>query len=309
VLGPCKLAEGSPLAAELLGGDAAVRGAKHKLELQPQPGQVHAWNVNITGVGEPATVASLMAAAGSLLFQWTEEGAKQASVAKQLCNCTIRLTAGSATHSLALRPTVIGSPIVVEIEKPSTARWSLGDLPPGKQIVVEVTRVEGLKEATVEPQQVIAGDALFVWFSDGPKSAPSLGVKLDTSANARDVEIKQQSYIKLEEQDPRPYRRKELQTQHAMLMQKLDFIGPELTLTKNSRPTRDVEKLLKEQKIDALAKQHLLASKSIDQIGFATSFAEKYPGTVQVHCRVYYHTGDYELDLYRTEPAPVPRKR
>jgi hypothetical protein len=243
-----------------------------------------------------------------LLFQWTDDAASQAAVARQLCNCTFRLTAGSAKHSLALRTPLVGTPLVVDSEKPATTRWQIGDLPPSKQLVIEVTRVAGFKDAAAEPKQVTAGEALFVWFSDAPKSTP-LALELDTSANARDVEIKQQAYIKLEEQDPRPYRRKELQNQHVLLMKKLEFIGPELSLTKKSRPSTDVEKLLREQKLDALAKQHLLTSKVIDQITFATSFAEKNPGTIQIHCRVYYQSGDYQLDLFRTEEAPPPRKR
>jgi hypothetical protein len=285
-----------------------VRGTRHKFELQPQVNHARSWQFLLTGVGQPSVIANLTAGADQLLFQWTEEAAKQAAVARQLCNCTVALTAGSSKHFLGLRPAIVASPIVVDVEKPATSKWTLGELPVGKHIFVEVTRVEGLKDTLVEPKQpVVVGEPITVWLGEEPKSLP-LAVKLSTSSNARDFEIKQQAHIRFEEQEPRLYRRKELLGQHFTFMQQLELIGPELTKTKNSRPTRDVEKLLKEQKIDALAKQQLAIGKTLETINFATGFAEKYGGAVLVHVRVYYQAGDHQLDLLRTEEAPPAKK-
>jgi hypothetical protein len=117
----------------------------------------------------------------------TDEALKQAPVAKQLCNCTLKFTAAQTQHVLALRQPALGAPVVVDIEKPGSTKWNIGDLPIGKQVFLEVTRVEGLKDSMIEPKQVASGDLLTVWLGESNKSLP-LGIKLDTSSTARDVE-------------------------------------------------------------------------------------------------------------------------
>jgi hypothetical protein len=303
VLGKYKPAEGVPLTASLLGGESAVRGTKHKFELQARAGQPQVWEILLTGAGQPITVATLTGAADSVSFQWTEEAVKQAAVAKQLCNCTVELTAGGAKHALGLRTPVMGSPLIVDVEKPVSTKLTIGDLPIGKQVFVEVTRVEGIKDTQVEPKQVATGEEIWVWLGDAPKSFP-LAAKLATSSNARDVEIKQQAYVKLDEQEPQIYRRKDLLALHQASLQQFDFISMELKKKKDSRPRQEIERQLRDQIVEGLAKQQLTLGNVMEHINFATGFAEKHHGSVLVHFRVYYQAGETKLDLYRSEEAP-----
>jgi serine/threonine protein kinase len=308
-LGPIALADDIPLTVALLGGESAVRGTRHKFEMQAKADRPRSWDFLMSGVGMPSSIATLNASDGILRFQWTEEGVKQAAIAKQLCNCALALTAGSARHIVALRTAILGAPLVVEIEKPATVKWNIGDLPLGKQVFVEVTRVEGPKATQVEPKQaVVSGEMVTVWAGETAKSLP-LAIKLDSSSNAREVEIKQLPHVKLEGQEPRVYRRKEMLTLHQQSMQQLELIDPEINRTKASRPTREVEKKLKEQKIDTLSKQKLQIGNVLEQINYATGFAEKHQGTAIVQLRVYYQAGEAQVDLLRTEEAPPAGKK
>jgi hypothetical protein len=302
VLGPLKLPEAASVTAALVGGEAAVRGTRHKFDLEAKADQPRVWQFVLSGVGQSSTIATLAAGAGNLLFEWTDEALKQAAVAKQLCNCTVVLSAGDLRHSVALREPVLGSPLVLDIEKPGTTRLPIGDLPIGKQLFLEVTRVEGPKDAQVEPEQVAVGEELIIWLGDEPKSLP-LAVKLDTSSSGRDVEIKQQAHVKLEEQAAQIYRRKDLVNLHAMLTVQVERLAVDLKKTKDSRPRQDAEKLLREQMLDSLARQQLLFGKRVEQLNFATGFTERYGTGAQVHFRIYYQSGEHQLDLYRTEEA------
>jgi hypothetical protein len=67
-------------------------------------------------------------------------------------------------------------------------------------------------------------------------------------------------------------------------------------------------KLLKEQKLEALGKQQLVLGKMLEKINFATGFEEKFSGSVQIHFRVYYQSGDTRLELLRTEESRPLRK-
>jgi hypothetical protein len=69
VLGPCNVPDDKAISAALLGGDSAVRGTKHKFELQTKPDQPRVWDALVTGVGSPSVIATFTVGAGNLLFE------------------------------------------------------------------------------------------------------------------------------------------------------------------------------------------------------------------------------------------------
>jgi hypothetical protein len=312
VLGPCKLDDKAPLSVTLLGGDAAIRSARQKFELQPKAGSPQGWDFALTGGPAPVNIATLSAKEGSLIFQWTEEGVKQATVAKQLSNCALNLVAGSAKQAVALRTVVLGAPLPIEIDKSgASVKWSLGDLPVAKHVFVEVTRVEGIKANKPEPKTANLGEPITVWLGATDKSYP-LALKLTTSANARGVEVKLQPQVKLEGQEARLYRRKELLNLQPQIENELPFLAEKLEQAKRDRPSTDPLKgPLEKKQIDdrkaALTVQLAQRTTMRDQINYLIGFNDTYQGSA-IHFRVSYQAGDTKIDLLRTEEEPPPGK-
>jgi serine/threonine protein kinase len=309
VLGPFKIDDAATLIVTLLGADGAIRASRQKFELQPRPGSTRDWDFFLTGGAAPAVIATLSAKEGNLLFQWTDEGLKQAPLAKQLCNCALDLTSGASHHVAALRTAMNGDPLVVEIDKPSvSAKWNIGDLPVAKQLFLQVTRTEGIKAYRQEPKgPVNVGETLTIATGATDKSTP-LHLKLSTSANARAVDIKLMPQVKLEGQEQRAYRRKDLLGLQPQVSQEIKLLETQIKQEKARRPTQEIEKLARDQKVAALTSEILVRANVEEQLRFLTSFADNFPGTALIHFRVYYQAGDHQIDLLRTEEAPPPAK-
>ena len=315
-LGPCRIPEGTPLEATLLGGDGAVRGTKHRFELQPQADATNSWNIVLTGVGPTSTLASLAGDGEELQFGWTAEAGKQATVARQLCNCALQLVVGPAQHVLALRTSVLGSPLVVDIDKSScSVKWNLGDLPANKQLFVEVTRTEEIKRHRQEPKlPVNVGETVTIWTGDKEEQAP-LGLSLSTVANARDITVNLQPQVKFDTTaKPAIFKRKEIQALHQQTVQELPYLREQLEQAKRDRPSTNPQKaaiekpLIEKRKIDTavqLEKKDAL----LNQLIFITQFGENFPGTAKVHFRVFLQLADNKIELLRTEdPRPLKGK-
>jgi eukaryotic-like serine/threonine-protein kinase len=311
VLGPCKLDAGATLVVSLLGADGAIRGSRQKFDLVPKAGAAREWDFFLTGGAAPVAIATLAAKEGNLVFQWTDEAVKQAASARQLCNCALDLTAETRHIVTALRTPVRGEPLKVEIDKASPAvRWNIGALPMAKQMFIEVTRTEGIKAHRQEPKgPVSVGETFTVGTGKDDKSV-ALFLKLTTSSTARTVDVKLQPQVKLEGQELRNYRRKELLNLQPQIAQEIPVIEAELKKTKDKRPSLPAEKQLQETRVASLANELLNRSNALDQIVYLTSFADNFPGTALMHFRVYYQSqsGDTQIDLLRTEDEPPPAR-
>jgi serine/threonine protein kinase len=307
-MGPLGIDDKAALAVNLLTNDAPVRGSQKKFELAPKAGGNREWDVLLGAGGMNANVAALSVKDGKLMFQWTDEAIKQAALASHLSNCALELTSDKSRHVVALRTAVQGQPLIVDIEKPNIGvKWNIADVPIPKQLQIEITSLEGMKQAKQEPKDAIAaGEQFTVWTGPTEKSQP-LGLKLTTSATARSVEIKLQPQTKLEGEDPKLYRRKELVTLQQQTAQHLPLLEAEIKRIKDSRGSTnnkiqaELDKKLKESRLEAATKELLQRSTQLDQIKYLTDFNTSMQGGAKIHFRVFTTAGPVQIDLLRTE--------
>ncbi len=307
-LGPCAADEKAKLTINLLGGDTAIRAPKQKLELQPKTDSGREWNFVLSGGAAPINVATLAAQNGKLMFQWTEDGVKQAALAKQLCNCALAL--GEKRQIAALRTAERGAPLPVDIDKAgASVKWNIGDLPLAKQVYIEATRAEGFKVLRQEPKNPAnVGDALFV--HTGEKTAPLI-LKLATSSTANAVEVRLQPTVRLEGwPEARPYRRKELVNLQQQQGQDLTILTKEhSTLKSKSIRLDSPEYKVKEATLERMSKELVALNTVLDQLRFILDFSGATDIPPKIHFRVYCLAGDAKIDLLRTEDEPPPEKR
>jgi len=314
-LGPSVLDEKAALSVNLLSNDSPVRGSRQKFELAPKAGDNRQWDVLLGGGGMTTTIATLNVKDGKLNFQWTEDALKQAPVARHLSNCALELTADKSRHVVALRTAVQGPPLVVDIEKQGVGvKWNIADLPIAKQLQIEITSTEGFKRLKQEPKDAVsAGEQITVWTGPSDKSIP-LGLKLATTANARGVEIKLQPQVKLEGEEPRPYRRKEFLSLQQQAAEELPLLEAELKRAKDSRSSQQnpvramLEKKAREQRLTTLTADLLQRSTQLDQVKYLTDFNSSMAGGAKIHFRVFTNAGPVQIDLLRTEEEPPPDK-
>jgi serine/threonine protein kinase len=300
-LGPCDIDSDTPVAISLLGGDTAVRATRQKFEVQPRAMSIRDWDIQLTGSGEPAMIASLSIKEGELLFQWTEEAVKQSLVARNLMNSALVL--GKSKQIVALRMSVKGPPLVFDIEKSSAAvKWPISNLPTAKQIFLEVTRTEGFSRFRQDPKgPTNAGDMVTIGAGPSEKSIPLL-LKLSTSSSAATIDVRAQAAVKVEGwTDSRPYRRKDLIAMQAQHQQELVKLRGELRKAKDSRPRADAEKEAREATITRLANEETALNTALDQLRYILDFSGATEGAAKIHFRVYCLAGDAKIDLLRTE--------
>lgn len=300
VLGPCTVKDGAPLAIALLGGDTAIRGARQKFELHPREGSPRACDITLSGNGESVAIATLDANNGNLMFRWTEAGARQAALSKQLCNCALAL--GKSRKIVALREAAVGAPLVVEIEKPGAAvKWNIGDLPVAKQIFVEVTQTEGFENLKQDPKNPVnVGDPILIASGPAEKSIP-LQFKLNTASTADAIEVKLQTSVKLEGRlDSMAYRRKELLALQPQLREQLTRITADRDSAKAKRPSQPAEKEAQKATVDRLAREITSLNILLDQLRYVTDFSATTNGQAKIHFRVYFLCGDTKIDLLKT---------
>jgi len=300
-LGACDADATMPITLGLLGGDSAIRTGRQKFELQPGADNPREWEIKLTGMSEPAIIAVLSVKEGELLFQWTEEAAKQSLVARNLMNCALAL--GKSKQTVGLRTAVKGQPLLFDIEKPSAAmKWNVANLPAAKQIFLEVTKTEGFAKIRQDPKgPTNAGDLVTIGSGSSDKSVP-LWLKLNTAAAAATIDVRVQAAVKVEGwTDPRPYRRKDLIAMQAQHQMELGRVRSELRKAKDSRPTRDEEKLAREATITRLAREETAHNTILDQLRYVLDFASVTEGAAKIHFRVYCVAGDAKIDLLRTD--------
>lgn len=300
-LGPCEAETDAPITLNLLGGDTAIRAGRQKFELQPRDANPREWQFQLTGTSEPATIAVLAVRDNELQFQWTEEGAKQSVVARNLMNCALAL--GKSKQTVALRTAIKGQPLMIDIDKPSaTVKWNVPNLPNQKQIFLEVTNTDGFKKQKQDPRgPTSVGEAVTIFAGPSDKSTP-LSFKLTANSAAATIDVRSQTAVKIEGWNSvRPYRRQELTALESQ--QKLDLtkVRSDLRKAKDSRPRTDEEKEAREATIKALAKDETTMLNVQEQVRYVLDFSKETEGAAKVHFRVYCLAGDAKIELLKTE--------
>jgi hypothetical protein len=218
-------------------------------------------------------------------------------------NCALGL--GKSKQTVALRTPVKGQPLVIDIDKPSAAvKWTIGNLPPQKQIFIEVTNTEGFKKQRQDPKSATnAGELLTIGTGPTDKSIP-LTFKLTTSSAAATIDVRSQVSVKIEGwNDSRPYRRKDLIAMQAQQQLDLNRLRGELRKAKDSRPQRDEEKEARDATIRRLAADETSLNNVLEQLRYVLDFAGNTEGAAKIHFRVYSVAGEAKIDLLKTEEA------
>lgn len=148
VLGSVKLPASALCLINIRGGDDAIStNARQRFELASANGGTaqREWEVHVATQGNSARlmVARLGLQNDELTFQWTDEATRQLSSAPYFCNCILSLTSGKYTHQLALRQPLRMEPMLVDFEKPMSARCRLEYPPSTARIVVQLEPPEG----------------------------------------------------------------------------------------------------------------------------------------------------------------------
>ncbi|MEX2176742.1 MAG: protein kinase [Pirellulaceae bacterium] len=298
VLGPCVVDEKALVIARLKGGEGVVKGGKLKFEMNAaQDGTaLRDWEISLAGGDAPVVVALLSAKDNQLSFQWTAAAAKQ-EAAPLLCNVALEFSAGPGSHEVVLRTLQTGPPLVFDVEKPASVRWALESLPDPQKVFLEVTGVTGGEvKHKADNLQMEAVDTNFVW-TGAAEEALILGLKLTSSINARGIEVKSSPQIKMSGMTkPVTIQKRKLnaaandiQQQRAMLMNNLQAIGD-----KKDKGRIDQQRNLANA---ALEKVNQAAGELEQLAALMTDLHEKG----QVHFRVYYDTGEGQIDLLVTE--------
>jgi serine/threonine-protein kinase len=297
-LGPCQTADDAIVLAKLKGGETAIRGGKQKLDLQPKGGTApRDWEFQLIGGDAPLVIATLAAKEDSLVFQWTEAGAKHAAQARQLCNCALDLAAGAGKHVVALRQPASGQPLVVDFEKATSVKWTIENLPDPKSIHVEATRFDGLPRQKLQPSAAPLGDELVLW--TGPaEDAMFLSLKLVPSAQGRGVQLAAQPQVKLQgmTKATRFSKKEAAASRQAADAQLANLTGQLNLLSKKKAKKGDAVDQAKAQIQNQLDETH----KGVAALDQVLTFVSSQQGTSRIHFRVYHEVEDGQIDLLVT---------
>lgn len=297
-LGPCKVPADAGIAAHLKGAETAIRGGKQKFELQAKNAALpREWDVHLLGGEAPAVVATLAAKDGNLVFQWTEEGVKQAAVARQLGNCALDLAAGAGKHLVALRQPVNGPSLAVDFDKSGTLKWTVESLPDPKAIQIEVTKCDGLAKHNLEPGKATTiGEDLLLW--TGPADDTKfLCLKLKPSSFARGLQVATQPQVKLQGK-AEAYSKKKMTGLRQTAEGSLSGLTAQLNLVSKQKSKRkgDAIDIAKSKLQEDLTNAH----KAVGAIDQLLAYVTAIQGTGKIQFRVYHQVEDAQVDLLIT---------
>jgi serine/threonine-protein kinase len=301
-LGPCKVDPSILVVTHLRGGEFAARGGRQKFEMAAANNGTakQDWEVNLTGPEGAVLVAKLGVKEGNLTFQWTPEGAKEAN-APYLANCALELSAGTGRHVVALREPVVGPPLVIELEKPGSAKWLVDHLPDPKSIHFEVTELEGMPRKKFDGDINVlrgVGEDMTVWTGPDDETMP-LGIRLTSGISGKNVQVTSAPWLKFEGmKKAEKYSKKILAANKAGATQRLSVLTQQREALPKGEQTEAQRNLL-DQEIQAL-------SKGTSQVDAITEFIDKLKGVGKIHFRVFYAAEEgAQVDLLVTSNEPA----
>ena len=315
-IGPLNADPKMPIYARLIGGQSAIRGGKLSFTITAADGGTafSNWEIVLEGGDTPVMVAQLGVKEGKLLFNWTAEGAKQIN-APQLCNCAVNFDLGDKSHQITLRKALVADPLVVQIEKPAVAKWNVEHLPDLKSVFVEIVNVEGFEKShRFDPDQQLEAnkDETMLW-TGATEDAQVLGFKLESKANIRGIEIESKAHVKLDFMEkPKPYAKKDMKTWEMQFDQSSKLKNAQIQAI--GKPGKDDR--AKQQLLTAYNKELELITRTGQHLEQLKGMFTSLPGKGTIHFRVYYETGEGQIDLLTTggvaapaaAPAAAPKK-
>lgn len=299
-VGPLNADPKTPIYARLIGGESAIRGGKLSFTITAADGGTafSNWEIGLEGGDMPVLVAQLGVADGKLKFNWTAEGAKNVQ-APQLCNCAINFDLGDMSHRINLRKPLIADPLVVEIEKPAIAKWNIEHLPDLKSVFVEIVNVEGFEKShRFDPDQQLEAnkDETMLW-TGATEDAQVLGFKLESKANIRGIEIESAAHVKLDFMEkPKRYVKKDMKTWEMQFDQQSKLKNAQIQAV--GKPGKDDR--AKQQLLTAYNKELELINRAGEHLEHLKGMFTSLPGKGTIHFRVYYETGEGQIDLLTT---------
>ena len=301
-LGPCKVPAEAAVVAHLKGGETAIRGGKQKFVLQAKSGTApRDWEFQLAGGEAPAVVATLAAKDDKLVFQWTDEGVKQAAAARQLCNCVLSLTAGTGKHQVALRQPISGPSLAIEFEKAGSVKWTIDSLPDPKSIKIQVRRCDGLVKQKLEPEEAVTvGDDLTLW--TGPADdAMFLGLKLKSKAMVRGVQIDAAPQIKAPGGKPESYNKRKMAGLRQSSEETVAGMTNQLALLNQQKGRAGVQAAQIADAKTQLTAQIAEAQKGMAALDKLLGYVTSVQGNARMQFRVFCQVEDVQVDLLVTD--------
>jgi serine/threonine protein kinase len=302
-LGPCIVDEKALVIIQLKGGDGAIRGGKQKFEIAAGQGgtALRDWEISLAGGTANVVVALLSVKENQLMFQWTPDGAKQAS-APLLCNCGLHLSAGSGQHDVALRTPIKGEPLVVGLEKGGSAvKWEIDLLPDPNKVFLEISKLEGgfLKQKFKERQTLEGSDKTEIWTGSDETAMP-LGLRITSTVKTQSIEVEcsPQYQVRGVTRQPKALVKKELGVLEKQFDQARFVVNKKIEAASKAKgEAAERQANLGKVELDKV-------NQADDQLKELKSLIENLDGKGEIHFRVYYQTEDGPIDLLVTGEAP-----
>jgi hypothetical protein len=290
----------------LFGGEKAIKGRHQFLIRNAQNGTAQRdWEiVHKDTTGTEMVIASVALPAAELKFEWTPDGMKNPA-SPALRNCAIKITAGQEKpYFVALRTPAKLPPVDIEnVEKsPQVAKLPFDAVPDTTAIRLEPTVPNQKIVFDAGGPDITKGDAT-IYFGDKKEEAP-LALKLDTSVTPRGVQVTAASYVLLPGEKPQkltPALRKKLSV--ADLQQRSTAIAKTLGEMKKMKK-EDQEKARNEISLAEVAQKNV--DEVLKRVQKLEELIQQLNSNGKIHFRVYYDTGETQVNLVKTDDSAPP---
>jgi eukaryotic-like serine/threonine-protein kinase len=288
----------------LQGGESATR-TPHQFALQNanNGADPRNWEVTLSKSGEATqVVATLHLKDNQFTFAWTAVAASNPA-APYFENCQLQLSSGADVALVTLRPSSETPPVAIDMEKGSSIKLPLENIPNPKFVRVEIVGLGDFPNAELAPDAVLeAKGTTYLWFGL-TEDKRNLGLKIDTNPQAKAVEVKFTPYFRLDPQlRPVKLTRKTLPDAKGGLevaMAGLTASSAAVQASQLSQERKNQDKLLFEQNLAKAQEQHSRVESALDLL-------KSVHQTATPHIRVVYQTDAGKVVLAQTQGAPEP---
>jgi hypothetical protein len=238
-----------------------------------------------------------------LKFAWNELEQAERTRANCLRNCALKVSAGEATHAIALSKPQAVEPLGVDLDRGAKVTLKLDSAPEPHTLRLQVVGLEGPAPApgfqptnkTVEARYRGAADKgnLSILLSENNSSKLDLRLTFDAT-KPRTATIDLTPYYQVPGGSS---------TQPQWLAT-AQFASVAAGIVRMSEAKTDG---LKDPQRQIVAQQIQAAKKALEQLNPLDAMCQKINKNVRVHYRVFVMADDREVELFTTKPADAPK--